>query len=123
MFSSTRIHVKNLNSKIAIVGGLGFIGKSLARHLSKKFEVKILDVKPITKDLKGFVTHVRCDVRNYQETTNGLNDVNIFIHAAIVQIPLINENKSLGYEVNVIGDSKRLQDCRRKFEWKGYDTG
>lgn len=84
MFSSTRIHVKNLKSKIAIVDVAGSINKSLARHLSRKFEVKILDVKPITKDLKGFVTHVRCDVRNYQETTNGLNDVNI----VIVQIPV-----------------------------------
>jgi len=92
-----------LKPKIAIVGGAGFVGKSLARHLSKEFEVKILDVKPIPEDLKGFVAHVHCDVRNYQEIANGLNDVSLVIHTAIVQIPLINENKSLGYEVNVIG--------------------
>lgn len=92
-----------MKPKIAIVGGAGFVGKSLARHLSKKFEVKILDVKPIPEDLKGFVTHVHCDVRDYQEIANGLNDVGLVIHTAIVQIPLINENKSLGYEVNVIG--------------------
>lgn len=92
-----------MKPKIAIVGGAGFVGKSLARHLSKEFEVKILDVKPIPEDLKGFVAHVHCDVRNYQEIANGLNDVSLVIHTAIVQIPLINENKSLGYEVNVIG--------------------
>jgi UDP-glucose 4-epimerase len=92
-----------LKPKIAIVGGAGFVGKSLARHLSKKFQVKILDVKPIPEDLKGFVTHVHCDVRNYREIANGLNGVSLVIHAAIVQIPLINENKSLGYHVNVIG--------------------
>jgi UDP-glucose 4-epimerase len=92
-----------LKPKIAVVGGAGFVGKSLARHLSKKFQVKILDVKPIPEDLKRFVTHVHCDVRNYQEIANGLNDVSLVIHTAIVQIPLINENKSLGYQVNIIG--------------------
>ena len=92
-----------MRQKIAIVGGAGFVGKSLARHLSKEFEIKILDVRPIPEDLKGFVEHVHCDVRNYQETANELNDVNLVIHTAIVQIPLINENKSLGYEVNIIG--------------------
>jgi UDP-glucose 4-epimerase len=95
--------VKNLKPKIAIVGGAGFVGKSLARHLSKKFEVKILDVKPIPEDLKGLVSHVHYDIRNYQEIADGLNDVSLVIHTAIVQIPLINENKSLGYEVNIIG--------------------
>jgi len=95
--------VKNLKPKIAIVGGAGFIGKSLARHFAEKFQVKILDVKPPLGGLKGLVTHVCCDVRNYREIVNGLDDVDLVIHAAIVQIPLINENKSLGYEVNVIG--------------------
>lgn len=94
---------KKLKQKIAIVGGAGFIGKSLAKHLSREFNVIILDLKPIPEDLKGFVTHVHCDVRNYQEIANGLNDVSLVIHTAIVQIPLINENKSLGYEVNIIG--------------------
>lgn len=95
--------MKNLKPKIAIVGGSGFVGKSLASFLLKDFDVKILDVKPIPEDLKGFVKYAHCDIRNYQETANGLNDVNLVIHAAIVQIPLINEDKSLGYEVNVIG--------------------
>jgi nucleoside-diphosphate-sugar epimerase len=63
--------VKKLKLKIAIVGGAGVVGRSLARHLSKKFQVKILDVKPIPEDLKGLVTHVDCDVRNYQEMANG----------------------------------------------------
>ena len=92
-----------MKPEIAIVGGAGFVGKSLARHLSKKFKVKILDVKPISGDLKGFVTHVNCDIRNYQEIANGLDDVSLVIHTAIVQIPLINEKRRLGYEVNVIG--------------------
>ena len=92
-----------MTHKIGIIGGAGFIGRSLARHFAEKFQVKILDVKPLPRDLKGLATHVGCDIRNYRETVNGLDDVNLVIHTAIVQIPLINEKKSLGYEVNVIG--------------------
>jgi len=95
--------VENLEFKIAIVGGAGFIGKSLARHLSNKFQVKILDVQNLPKDLEGFAAYSHCDVRNYQEVADGLSDVDLAIYTAIVQIPLINENKSLGYQVNIIG--------------------
>jgi nucleoside-diphosphate-sugar epimerase len=34
---------------------------------------------------------------------DGLADVDVVVHTVIVQIPLINEQKSLGYRVNVIG--------------------
>lgn len=92
-----------MKPKIAIVGGVGFIGKSLAKHLSKKFQVKILDVRTPPKDVEDFVAYTHCDVRNYQEVADGLDDVDLVIHTAIVQIPLINEQKSLGYAVNVVG--------------------
>lgn len=92
-----------MKPKVALVGGAGFVGRSLARHIAEKFQVKILDVKPIPKDLRGLVGYVSCDITNYRETVNGLDDVDLVIHNAIVQIPLINENKSLGYEVNIIG--------------------
>jgi nucleoside-diphosphate-sugar epimerase len=89
--------------KIGIVGGAGFIGTSLARHFEKNFRVKILDVKTPPKDLKESVTYIPCDIRNYEDVVRALEDIEIVIHAAIVQIPLINEQKRLGYEVNVIG--------------------
>ena len=95
--------MKNLKPKIAIIGGAGFIGKSLATHLSRKFAVKILDTQKPPKNLEGFVGYSCCDVRNYHEVAKGLDDVNLAIHTAIVQIPLINEQKRLGYEVNIMG--------------------
>jgi len=95
--------VKDLKHKIGIIGGTGFIGTSLAKHFVRNFQVKILDVKTPPKDLEKVVTYTRCDIRNHGEVIKGLNDVNLVIHTAIVQIPLINEDKSLGYEVNVIG--------------------
>jgi len=90
-------------NRIGIVGGSGFIGSTLAAHLSRSFVIKILDIKPMPKDLEGKVEYHRCDVRKYDEVDRGLRDVELVIHAAIVQIPRINEEKRLGYEVNVLG--------------------
>lgn len=87
---------------IGIVGGSGFIGASLGRQLSKNFDVKILDVKPPQGTLDG-ISFAFCDVRSFEDLKKHLEDVDLVIHTAIVQIPLINEQKRLGYEVNVLG--------------------
>jgi nucleoside-diphosphate-sugar epimerase len=92
-----------LKQEIAIVGGAGFVSTYLARHFAKKFQVNILDVKSPPKDLEEATNYIFCDVRNYENVVNGLKDVDLVIHAAIVQIPLIIEQKRLGYEVNVVG--------------------
>lgn len=89
--------------RIGIVGGSGFIGSSLAEYLSKSFQVKVLDVKEPPKSVRGKVDYVFCDVRVYEQVRERLLDVDLVIHTAIVQIPQINEQKRLGYEVNVIG--------------------
>jgi nucleoside-diphosphate-sugar epimerase len=85
---------------IGIIGGSGFVGFSLARHLSSTFDVKILDVRE-PKD-KSFAFEF-CDVRSYEQVKRALADVDLAIHTAIIQIPLINENRRLAYEVNFIG--------------------
>jgi len=88
--------------RVGIVGGSGFIGFSLAKHLSPAYEVKILDVKkPVNKSI-SFAFEL-CDIRDYAQVKKGLIDVDLVIHTAIIQIPLINENKRLAYEVNFIG--------------------
>ncbi|MFX0097677.1 MAG: NAD-dependent epimerase/dehydratase family protein [Candidatus Hodarchaeota archaeon] len=90
-------------SKIGIVGGAGFIGSVLATYLSESFRIKILDIKPKPKNLERKMEYQQCDVRRYSDVKHGLKDVEMVIHAAIVQIPLINEAKRLGYEVNTLG--------------------
>jgi UDP-glucose 4-epimerase len=85
---------------IGIIGGSGFIGFSLAKHLSSIFDVKILDVRePMDKSLPFKF----CDVRDYEQVKKALADVDLVINTAIIQIPLINENKRLAYEVNFLG--------------------
>jgi UDP-glucose 4-epimerase len=85
---------------IGILGGSGFVGFSLARYLSSSFDVKILDVRE--PENKSFAFEF-CDIRNYEQVKRALSDVDLAIHTAIIQIPLINENKHLAYEVNFVG--------------------
>jgi len=90
--------------KIGILGGSGYIGSTLTEYLSKKFKVKVLDKSPYPREIKDkSVEYQFCDIRRFKEVRQGLADVNVVIHTAIVQIPLINEQKKLGYEVNVLG--------------------
>jgi nucleoside-diphosphate-sugar epimerase len=88
---------------IAIVGGSGFIGKSLTMGLAKNFKIKIVDLKPLPDDLKSIATGEVCDITNYGQIVKALRDVDFVIHTAIIQIPLINDKKALGYQVNIVG--------------------
>ena len=88
--------------RIGIVGGSGFIGLSLGKHLSTVFDIKILDIKEAINKSFNFTFEI-CDIRDYTQVKEGLKNVDLVIHTAIIQIPLINENKRLAYEVNFIG--------------------
>lgn len=94
---------RGLNYKIAIVGGSGYIGSSLARYLLKEFDVRVVDKATLPLDLENQVEYCYCDVRDFDNVVAGIEGVDLIIHTAIIQIPLINEQKKLGYEVNVIG--------------------
>ena len=94
---------KNVKEKIGIVGGSGYIGFSLARHLSNLYRIKIIDVKKPPEKLMDKLDYVYCDINNRENVKESLRDVNLVIHTAIIQIPQINIQKRLGYDVNVIG--------------------
>lgn len=89
--------------KVGIVGGSGYIGSVLANYLSSSFKVKVVDVNPLPRNLKHKVEYQKRNILEYNEIKRALNDVDLVIHTAIVQIPLINENKKLGYKVNLLG--------------------
>jgi nucleoside-diphosphate-sugar epimerase len=89
------------DAKICIVGGSGYIGFSLAKYLSNHFEVKILDMKKPSEP--GSYEYAYCDIRERETIEREIEDVDLVIHGAIVQIPMINEQKRMGYEVNFLG--------------------
>jgi UDP-glucose 4-epimerase len=85
---------------IAIVGGSGFVGSALAKTLSKRFNVVILDrVSP--RDFDGRFSP--CDIRDKKSLSESLTGFDLVINAAIIQLPRINEIKREAYEVNVLG--------------------
>ena len=62
---------------------------------------------------------VECDIRYYDEVKKGLVDVDFVIHTAIIQIPVINEKKLYGYEVNVKGTQNICEIVNNNSKIKG----
>jgi len=90
------------NFKIGIIGGSGYIGTYLSRSLCDQFNVRIIDVRT-PKGVPENVEFIPCDITKYEDLLKSVEDMDILIHTAIIQIPLINDKKRLSYEVNVIG--------------------
>ncbi|RLI65766.1 MAG: hypothetical protein DRO67_02205 [Candidatus Asgardarchaeum californiense] len=89
---------------VGIFGGSGFVGSFIAKELiSKDYKVKILDIREPPNEIRSNVEYISCDIRRFDEVKRCIRDVDVVVNAAIVQIPLINEQKRLGYEVNIVG--------------------
>ena len=89
--------------RIAVVGGSGYIGTAIADYLSGDYSVKVLDKNPLPKSLEGKAHYDKVDILNIKEIKDSLEDVDLVIHAAIIQIPIINEQRKLGFNVNFLG--------------------
>ena len=101
--------------RIGIFGGAGYIGSSIAGYLKDEFEIVALDVKEPSSGLVG-VQFRKCDIRKQDEVVDSISDLDAVITAAIIQIPAINEQKRLGYEVNFVGTQnicEAVNQCSR----------
>jgi len=89
---------------VAIIGA-GFVGSSIAKHLSKSLSVVTFDVNPSPPFLRGVtkVEHRVCDVRRLGELKDSLGQPKVVVHTAIIQIPAIDQMKEQAYGVNIIG--------------------
>jgi len=102
--------------KIAITGGSGYVGTALCKILQHQFEVQILDRRRVKAAEKNFV---QCDIRDSSEVENGISESDLVIHAAIIQIPEINNNKKLGYDVNILGTHNVCEAVQKSRRCKG----
>ena len=96
--------------EIAVVGGSGFIGKSIAEFLSKENTVRIVDINPTSIEN---VTFKECDILNYELLEDSLKGCEVVIDSHIIQIPRINEIKELAFNVNVNGTKNVCEVCRK----------
>ncbi|RLI40452.1 hypothetical protein DRO69_12840 [Candidatus Bathyarchaeota archaeon] len=90
-------------SVIGIIGGSGYIGSRIAERLVKKYKVRVLDKKPFQRKTNVNIQYQPCDIIHYKNVRRNLDGVDAVIHTAIIQIPLINNDKKQGFEVNFIG--------------------
>jgi len=104
---------------IAITGGSGFIGSALSQSLSDHFHVRILDGRYNPDGPRPETDFTECDVRSYQQVERALKGTDLVVHCAIVQIPQINQNKRLGYEVNIIGTQNVCEAVGKTQSLKG----
>jgi nucleoside-diphosphate-sugar epimerase len=91
--------------KIAIIGGGGFIGSTLANYFTNKanYKVTAIDLKFQKEKLNDNINLIECDVRDYNALEKALKDQDLVIYSAIIQIPMINVEKRLAFEVNTRG--------------------
>jgi len=104
--------------RIGIFGGAGYIGSSIANFLKSNYNVVILDVKEPASGLQG-IDFRKCDIRKSKEVTDSVSDLDAVIDAAIIQIPAINEQKRLGYEVNYLGTQNICEAVHQNLRTKG----
>ena len=95
---------------VAIIGS-GFVGSSFAHFLNNTFSVKTFDVLPQSFVLSNSnIPHDLIDITNF-DSLKKIGNPKVVIHSAIIQIPKINDDKNLGYNVNVKGTQNIVDGC------------
>ncbi len=92
-----------MKKRIAILGGSGYVGFELARHLAPRYRVDVLDRRPPDSSVGEGLRFRHVDASDYRQVSRGVGNAHLAIHTAIIQIPKINEDKRRAYDTNVAG--------------------
>jgi UDP-glucose 4-epimerase len=106
------------NNRVGIFGGSGYVGSKIADHLKDKFNIEIFDVKKPSVNMPN-VSFRQCDIREPAQVDNCTRDLDFIINTAIIQIPMISEQRRLGYEVNYIGTQNICEAVHKNPRIKG----
>src|SRR5258706_3688928 len=106
-------------SRIAITGGAGFIGSSIARRLLNEGvrEVLVLSRKgvapPALEDwtTSGRLTIIRCDIRNRDRVRKALAGCDAVFHQAGMRVTQCAREPHLAYELMVNGTFNVVSAC------------
>ena len=89
---------------IVIIGGSGFVGNAIARYMADTghYDIRIADIRP-PRGSAQYIEFLPCDIRSSESVKKAIKGASVVINTAIIQIPAINEQKRLAYEVNILG--------------------
>jgi UDP-glucose 4-epimerase len=107
------------HKKVAVTGGLGFIGSHLVEELSQENQVLVID-----NEFSGHVENIEhLPIDNISVDLGDINQVDliglfeeidyVFHHAALASVPLSIQNPLLCHDANVTGTLKVLDAARR----------
>jgi UDP-glucose 4-epimerase len=105
--------------RLAVTGGLGFIGSHLVERLANQGKVSVLDNRSsgTLENIANFrespnLTVLDCDIRNAADVELALRGVDSVVHlAAVVSVAKSIEYPGLAAEVNVNGTLNVLNAC------------
>jgi nucleoside-diphosphate-sugar epimerase/lipopolysaccharide/colanic/teichoic acid biosynthesis glycosyltransferase len=98
-----------MRKRILITGGAGFIGTHLTQNLADgDYAVTVLDLNIPAQKVRG-VTYIQGDVRNRADLQPLISACDVVFHlAAIVSVPLCEQDPAGSYEVNTTSTKKIL---------------
>lgn len=95
--------------RVAITGGLGFIGKQLAKKLLEKHDVTIVDIR--TDDYIDGVDFQFADLRRSDQAEHALSEVDVVFHLAGTVLNVARKNPRLAVELDILGTLNVLEAC------------
>lgn len=100
------------NIKIAVTGGMGFIGNYLVKELLKnKHDVLVMDIRK-GKMPEGAELRIT-DVTDLNQTVHELSDVDIIYHLAGTVLNTARKDPYLAAHLDILGTANILEACRK----------
>lgn len=104
---------------LLVTGGAGFLGRSVLEQVFENNSplaignVSVLDIKDVAPEFKDKISHIRGDIRDFDEVLKACENIDVVIHtAAIVDWGVRSDEEVLG--VNVKGTENIIRACREK---------
>lgn len=106
---------KKSSKCILITGGSGFIGTHLCRTLAHGgYKTRVLDLRSPQHPIQG-VEYIKGDIRDTETLKKAMQGVGTVYHfAAMVSVPLCQEQPVESYKTNMLGTCQVLEEMRKE---------